>query len=78
VTLHDARTLGIRRVRRPCWRPGSYLELVDPAAVAQPRPPLESAWHTAVVVFMGWAPIDSVFWRLPWEDYEPLDLRGEE
>jgi hypothetical protein len=31
-----------------------------------------------VIVFRDWTPFDRLYWRLPWEDYIPLELRGED
>jgi hypothetical protein len=78
MALDQARRLGIRRVRRPPWPPGAYLEFCDPAEVPGPPPPLAGAHYAAVVKFLGWVPVDRLYWRLPWEDYEALDLHGED
>jgi hypothetical protein len=78
VTLADARKLGIRHVRGSRWPPGMFLELIRPDEVPGARPPLATAWPTAVISFKGWNPVDRLYWRLPWEDYVPLDLHGED
>jgi hypothetical protein len=78
MTLDMARCLGIRRVRRPCWPQGFYLELVRPDEVPGPPPPLTTAHYTAAILFRAWDPFDRLYWRLPWEDYEEFELRGED
>jgi hypothetical protein len=79
VTLSEARRLGYRHVRRPCWPVGTFLEFIHFDEV-----PIR-AWFMgctataiAVAFFSGWSLRDRLFWALPWDDYEGLALHGED